>query len=809
VEFEQYMSIPARLIAFYLPQFHPIPENDAWWGKGFTEWTHVARAKPLFKGHYQPRLPADLGFYDLRIPETREAQAELARNAGIEGFCYYHYWFSGKRLLERPFNEVVASGKPDFPFCLCWANQTWSGVWYGAPNRILMEQTYPGREDWQNHFRSLQHAFLDERYMRVDGKPIFVIFRPMDIPNVAGFIQEWQELAVQIGLPGIHFVAHLFHHEPAWDYKSHGFDACIIVSHIRVFCWSARELLFGSNETDLPMDPTQLGALTATNLSREELREWLWRRYRSSLHKFSSMRLYQHALPYLLAGCSEEPDVYPCAIPNWDNTPRSGTRGVVLHDSTPELFRAHLRDALKLVESRPEQKRLLFIKSWNEWAEGNYLEPDQKFGHDYLKVVRDEASPVNPGSLSTGDHAESRGYQNHPLGEFAHSPLLVTAGGEILATPSQDTVKVSVIIPSFNRRDYIARAVDSVLAQTVQVDEIIVVDDGSTDGTAQFLQKEYETRLKVVVQENQGVSSARKRGLEEAQGKWVAFLDSDDEWLPDRNAVFLQAATFLPESVAWIFGNSNVITDQSDAEMLFDSSRVAANQAPRVLEDPLSAIYPRLLCMLQSSMIRRDALIELQCFSENLRNSEDMLAAIQVASRFSFAAISSIVTRWYRTSDLVKSSLMSRGPFTEDHYRARILGYSLAHQFAGSRPWAACHEEAVRQLCRTRARSGLPIRRLAFDQFKFGTSVASISFCCAAMLGSSFIRSGGVMKGRVRTLIGREVPERKVSNGLRTGSVPSLRHLEVGRNCSAVDISAKESGPKKAAVEQAKMDSNP
>lgn len=170
-----------RLIAYYLPQYHPIPENDAWWGDGFTEWTNVRRAKPLFKGHQQPVQPGKLGYYDLRDPAAREAQAELARGAGIEGFCYWHYWFGGKQLLERPFNEVLASGKPDFPFCLAWANASWTGIWYGEPERILMEQTYPGVEDHIEHFNVLLPAFRDPRYLRVDSRPIFFVFQPANL----------------------------------------------------------------------------------------------------------------------------------------------------------------------------------------------------------------------------------------------------------------------------------------------------------------------------------------------------------------------------------------------------------------------------------------------------------------------------------------------------------------------------------------------------------------------------------------------------------------------------------------------------
>lgn len=390
------MPVQARLIAFYLPQFHPIPENDAWWGTGFTEWTNVAKAKPLFRGHYQPRLPADLGYYDLRVPEVREAQAELARNAGIEGFCYYHYWFAGKRLLERPFSDVVASGKPDFPFCLCWANQTWSGIWHGNPGRTLIEQTYPGVEDNRCHFLALREAFLDERYLRVDGRPIFVIYRPNELPDVTGLIRQWQELAVQSGLPGIHFVAHLFSDSSDWDFRSRGFDSCTVVSSHRIFRVSLRQIVLGQNGNSFHIPPGVNGGENR-DVFKGLIQDWMWRRYRRLVRQFGgNVRQYRHALPYLLYGCSDQPGVYPTVIPNWDNTPRSNTRGYVLHGSTPELFRSHLRDALTLVESRRIEDRIIFVKSWNEWAEGNYLEPDRKFGRDYLKVVREEiATPVS------------------------------------------------------------------------------------------------------------------------------------------------------------------------------------------------------------------------------------------------------------------------------------------------------------------------------------------------------------------------------------------------------------------------------
>src|SRR5215471_7891415 len=222
----------ARVIAFYLPQYHPIPENDEWWGKGFTEWTNTAKAKPMFRGHYQPHVPADLGFYDLRVPETREAQAAMARRSGIEGFCYYHYWFAGRRILERPFNEVLHSGVPDFPFCLCWANQTWSGIWHGAPNRVLIEQTYPGRVDHEAHFRTLLPVFADPRYIRVDDKPIFLIHRPAELPDTAATLALWRDMAADAGLGGLHIAGASFSQDS--NPTALGFDAEVTQARLGV-----------------------------------------------------------------------------------------------------------------------------------------------------------------------------------------------------------------------------------------------------------------------------------------------------------------------------------------------------------------------------------------------------------------------------------------------------------------------------------------------------------------------------------------------------------------------------------------------
>jgi len=352
-----------RAIAFYLPQFHPIPENDEWWGRGFTEWTNTAKARALFRGHYQPHIPTDLGFYDLRVSESRIAQAEMARAYGIEAFCYYHYWFAGKRLLEMPFNEVLESGQPDFPFCLCWANQSWTGIWHGAPNRLLVEQTYPGMDDHKRHFEYLLPAFKDKRYLTVDGKPVFVVYNPTQLPDSLRVTDYWRNLAVQAGLPGLFLIAE--HEAPDWNPEDAGFDALLNVRLPK-----RRRDMVTSVSWKNPL-------LKLRNLYAD------WR-HLPTIHQ------YRDVIDGLVADRVPGIESYPCVIPNWDNTPRSGENGMVLHGSTPELFRHHLRKALHRVADMPSDRRFVFVKSWNEWAEGNHLEPDSRFGHGYLDVIKDE-----------------------------------------------------------------------------------------------------------------------------------------------------------------------------------------------------------------------------------------------------------------------------------------------------------------------------------------------------------------------------------------------------------------------------------
>jgi glycosyltransferase involved in cell wall biosynthesis len=345
---ERNETFPARLIAFYLPQFHPIPENDVWWGDGFTEWTNVTKAKPLFPGHYQPHLPADLGYYDLRLAEAREAQATLARSHGIYGFCYYHYWFDGKMLLERPFNEVLASGKPDFPFCLCWANEPWSRRWDGRPTDVLQPQTYSARDD-EAHIRWLLPALADRRAIQVDGKPLLLIYQGRDLPDPARTAATWRREVEKAGLVGLHLVAVETGWDAEWDATQAGFDA---------------KALFQPQFS-------MLGTVRRQALGSKRLRVFD----------------YQEAWPVL---ANPEPVSYlryDTVFPAWDNTARRGEEGWVVHNASPEAYEQWLRLVLERTQERPPNKRIVFLNAWNEWAEGCHLEPDQRSGRMFLEAT--------------------------------------------------------------------------------------------------------------------------------------------------------------------------------------------------------------------------------------------------------------------------------------------------------------------------------------------------------------------------------------------------------------------------------------
>jgi hypothetical protein len=354
----------ARLIAFYLPQYHPVPENDVFWEKGFTEWTNVTKALPLFPGHRQPHLPADLGFYDLRVPETRQAQADLATAHGVEGFCYWHYWFgNGKRILERPFNEVLESGAPRLPFCLAWANETWAGLIHGVKDRVLITQTYPGEEDYRAHFQLVLKAFRDERYIKVDGKPLFVIYKPGLLPDAVEFTSLWRQMALDAGLAGMHFVGVA---DEKWNPAQFGFDGAVLAEPRPMIDRFPR---------------SALDKVLRSTINRNTA--WLFR------HLFSRPDVYPYAEIIAASRPRKFPFTnYPCVLPNWDTTPRAGKYGIVFQGATPELFAQHLREHVESVQDRPGEQRIIFLKSWNEWAEGNYVEPDREFGMAYLEVIK-------------------------------------------------------------------------------------------------------------------------------------------------------------------------------------------------------------------------------------------------------------------------------------------------------------------------------------------------------------------------------------------------------------------------------------
>jgi lipopolysaccharide biosynthesis protein len=349
-----------KVLAINLPQFHPNPDNDEWWGKGFTEWTNVTKAKPLFEGHYQPQLPTDLGFYDMRLPETLQEQANLAKEYNIDGFCYYHYWFSGKRLLNEPIDLILESKKPDFPFCYFWANETWSRRWMGEEKEVLIKQEY-SHDDDRNHANWLMQSFKDERYMKIDGRPIFIIYKPFDLPNPQKTMEIFEEVCKENGLKKPYFIASNSHNMDKNPYEL-GFDHALnfqprlqVLSEFMVEGHTLKKFI--------------------RNISNGVINSKL----RLYTYKYYKDRIKNLKMKY---------SGFPCVLVGFDNTARRGANAIVLKDQSVELFEESLIEAKKQALELNDGEKIVFINAWNEWAEGNHLEPCRKFGRQFLEAVK-------------------------------------------------------------------------------------------------------------------------------------------------------------------------------------------------------------------------------------------------------------------------------------------------------------------------------------------------------------------------------------------------------------------------------------
>ena len=385
-----------KALAFYLPQYHPIPENDEWWGTGFTEWTNVNRARPLYPGHYQPHVPSELGYYDLRLPEVRQAQADLAAAHGISGFVYYHYWFNGKRLLERPFDEVLASGSPDFPFALCWANEEWTRNWDASTGRVLMPQEFSDADDLA-HIRWLATAFADDRYIRIDGRPLMLIYRAQQLPDPKRTFDLWREEAQKLGLPDLYLCWVESHGPPPGGPAAFGLDA------------SVGFMPFSGERIFEPLQGTR------------------------------GHRVLDYRSAYLAA--MDQAEVpwkrFPSVMVGWDNTARRPYGATIFEGATPDAYEHWLRLAVDSTSQVREEENYLFIVAWNEWAEGNHLEPDQRYGRAFLEatgaVLLGSEAPgaLRPGELrasaTNGDVAPDEAYDY--VYPFEHNSAVGHAAG--------------------------------------------------------------------------------------------------------------------------------------------------------------------------------------------------------------------------------------------------------------------------------------------------------------------------------------------------------------------------------------------
>ncbi|MCC6867025.1 MAG: glycoside hydrolase family 99-like domain-containing protein [Ignavibacteria bacterium] len=374
------MKNKIKIITFYLPQYHPIPENDKWWGKGFTDWRNVVKSKPRYVGHYQPQLPADLGFYDLRNEETRIAQAELAKEYDINAFCYYHYWFNGKMLLEKPFNEVLKSGKPNFPFCLCWANENWSRRWDGLDSEILIKQDFDNY-NLDEHISWLNKAFIDDRYIKVNNNPIFLIYNASGIPNLERFIKQFRDKLKSFDFKDVYLCSVKSIHNRLKDSEAInvGFNAVVEFIPGSEFIYPRK--LFG-------LPKYYFYKLFNIFIEATKLDKWINTLPLTIIHDYKKLSSL-----YMKKTVSKV-KTFPVVIPSWDNSSRK-KNSASIQNNDPELFRNWLTNAVQKVQDYENDERIVFLNAWNEWAEGCHLEPDLKNGKKFLEVIKNVINNLN------------------------------------------------------------------------------------------------------------------------------------------------------------------------------------------------------------------------------------------------------------------------------------------------------------------------------------------------------------------------------------------------------------------------------
>ena len=354
----------AKILAYYLPQFEPNELNDKYYGKGFTEWTNVGKAKPLFRGHYQPKVPADLGYYDLRVPEVAVQQAELAREAGVFGFAYWHYWWAGDMELNKPAERMLINKDIDYPFCFAWANENWyKKLWDKDSGKdiLLHEQTYPGENDNRKHFEYCLPFFKDRRYLTFDGRPIFYIYNPHLFPDVNLFISQWNKWIKDSGVAeGFYFVGLMRRNSDYHKLMSIGLN-CVTPQQT---CRVGNDISSFYNHMKVTLQ-SQFYSLFGL-LRKQDYRRFLEYGFDP---EFDSLE-----------------NVAPQLIPNWDNTPRALKRGLVYTHNNPSIWGKVAQTVLSGVTNK--KNKLVFLKSWNEWAEGNYMEPDLKYGKGFITELR-------------------------------------------------------------------------------------------------------------------------------------------------------------------------------------------------------------------------------------------------------------------------------------------------------------------------------------------------------------------------------------------------------------------------------------